>query len=269
MLDKIDRSAYLPVILLVIINMSGRIVAQDIRTELLEIKYLYEDLHFSDVIQAGHLLLDDVESIKDPAQLVFIHQYMGISFFQLNRIDSSRVHFLALLSIDPQKELDPLTTSPKIIKLFEQLKNDFKNLSNEKVYLPYPQYILLEDKRPGAAWRSAVLPGWGQYYKGQTSRAYLMGGAFTLSTLTLIVSAIEENSYRKKYLNSTDPEEISDDYHTYNSWSQLRQVSTYTTIGVWLLVFADALWMRAPESESGLSAAVSPGAISVSFYHTF
>ena len=115
----------------------------------------------------------------------------------------------------------------------------------------------MEDKRPSAAWRSAILPGWGQYYKGQPTRAYILGGAFLTSAVILGVSIVNENKYKDSYLNSTDPGEITSNYNTYNNWSKVRQISTYTTIGIWLLSFADALWSDYPKTNLNISGSVN------------
>jgi len=256
-------------ILSVLICLAGRVFAQDMRADILEVKYLYDDLRFEEAIITGRGLLEDLNSVDNPEQLAFVHHYMGFSFYQLSQIDSARSHFLSLLSIAPETELDALTTSPKVLTLFEQIKTDFRKLRNDVIYIPYTSYVFLDDKRPGAAWRSALIPGWGQYYKGQATRAYIMGGTFALSALTLITSALKENSYRKKYLDSTNPSEISNLYNTYNDWSRMRQVSTYTTIGIWLLVFADALWMEPAEIRLGLSLSRLQDTFSITFSHAF
>jgi hypothetical protein len=268
MVLKLNKAPLLFIILIILSGTCYLSNAQDMRSDILQIKYLYDDLRFVQAVNAGRELLQEKDRVRDPGQLIFIHQYMGFSFFQLNQMDSARVYFLGLLSIDPKKELDLLTASPKIVNFFNQLKTDYKNLGNDIVYIPYPQYIFIEDKRPGAAWRSAILPGWGQYYKGQTSRAYTFGGFFSVSALTLISSALLENSYHHKYLESTNPAEIEKNYTTYNTWSQVRQISTYTTIGIWLLAFADAIWTETARIE--LSTPLSGNSIiSVSFAYVF
>ncbi len=136
---------------------------------------------------------------------------------------------------------------------FNQIKSDFESVNSEDIYIPYTRYIFIEDKRPSAAWRSAILPGWGQYYKGQHTRAYIFGSAFLASTLFLGVAIINENNYKDSYLSSSDPDEISGYYDKYNNWSKVRKISTVTTIGIWVLSFADALWSDYPKIEFNLS----------------
>jgi hypothetical protein len=215
--------------------------AQSSTVDISQIKYLYEELRFEESIQLGQNILKKEETLS-AQQLEYIHQYVAFSFYNVGNTDSARVHFLSLLTINPDKELNTLDTSPKIIEFFNQIKANLEEIHTTSNIVAYSKYIFIEDKRPDAAWRSAILPGWGQYYKGQHSRAYILGGTFLTSAIILGVSIINENKYKDAYLSSTNPAEISNNYDKYNNWSKARQISTYTTVGLWLLSFADALW---------------------------
>jgi len=226
--------------------------AQNTSTDLSQIKFLYDEFRFEEAISFGHKVLKGGE-IQSAKHFEYIHQYMAYSFFNIGEIDSARFHFLALLTVNPQIELDPVNTSPKIIEFYNQTKANSLELNDNQKILSYPKYIFINDKRPDAAWRSAILPGWGQYYKGQHTRGYIFGGTFLASATILTVSLVNENKYKDSYLNSTEPTDISNYYDKYNSWSKTRQISTYTTIGIWLLSFADALWSDYPRIELGTS----------------
>ena len=76
-----------------------------------------------------------------------------------------------------------------------------------------------------------------------------LGGAFLTSVVIFGVSLVTENRFKNSYHNITDPDDISSNYDKYNNWSKIRQLSTYTTIGIWLLSFADALWSDYPKIE--------------------
>jgi hypothetical protein len=242
--------------------------AQNDLNEISQIKYLYDDLRFEEAIQFGRKYLKESNDLGSK-QLTYIHQYLAFSFFNIGETDSARVHFLSLLSVTPEKELNPLETSPKIIDFFNQTKSDFQEINDQKKFISYPEYIFLEDKRPGAAWRSAILPGWGQFYKGQSTRGYILGGAFITSAVILGVSIVNENKYRDSYLAGTDPQDISDYYDKYNNWSKVRQISTYTTIGIWILSFADALWSDYPKIDLNLTSGINPDMSLLSFRYYF
>jgi len=216
-------------------------IAQKQNPDISQIKYLYDTLRFEKSIEFGQHVLKKEKHI--PAQhLEYIHKYMAYSFYNLGMIDSVRIHFLSLLTINPKMELNPVETSPKIIDFFNQIKLNFKELNEDSNIISYPKYIFIEDKRPDAAWRSAILPGWGQYYKGETSRAYILGAAFLTSSVFFAVSIANETKYKDLYFSSTDPDEISNIYEKYNNWSKIRKVLMFSTVGIWIFSFADALW---------------------------
>ena len=197
------------------------LLGQNKPDDISQIKYLYEELRFEDAINFGRQILKGAEKISSE-NLQYIHQYMAFSFYNVGLLDSARVHFLSLLSINPNMELNPVNTSPKIIDFFKQIKADLKEIENDPFIISYPSYVFIEDKRPGAAWRSAILPGWGQYYKEQFTRAYIFGGAFLMSAAVLGVSLVNESNTKDAYLNSTDPDDILNKYDTYNNWSKVR-----------------------------------------------
>jgi hypothetical protein len=251
-----------------ILGYIGNALTQDTTPDISQIKFLYDELRFEEAIKFGHYVLKE-EDISSPQHLGYIHQYMAYSFFNLGNSDSTRVHFLSLLSVNPDIELNPVDTSPKIIDFFNQTKTNFQQINDNPNIISYPSYVFIEDKRPDAAWRSAILPGWGQYYKGQNTRAYIFGGAFLTSAVILGVSIVNENKYKDKYLNSFEPEEIQNNYDSYNNWSKMRQVSTYTTIGIWLISFADAIWSDYPKMELDVSSGTGTESSLISFVYHF
>lgn len=215
----------------------------------IQVKVLYEALEFDKAIQSGQNLLKSNHRFSRD-ELATVHQYMALSFYNTGKIDSARSHFLTLLSIQPDVELDPISVSPKIISFFEQLKNE-TNASPTDLSIGYTKYVFLQDLRPGATFRSAVFPGWGQIYKHQKIRGYVIGGAFVASLVVTGISLYFEKDNHNKYLDSTAPASIEANYDTYNSWFKKRKVFTITTVSVWAFAILDAMW--APYPHSALS----------------
>lgn len=201
---------------------------------------LYEALEFEKAIQSGQNLLKSNRKYNQD-ELATVHQYMALAFYNTGKIDSARSHFLTLLSIKPDFELDPISVSPKIISFFDQLKNETR-ASTEEHAIGYTKYVFLEDLRPGATLRSALLPGWGQIYKHQKTRGYIIGGAFIASLAATGVSLYLENHNHNKYLDSTTPSAIQANYATYNNWYKRRKAFTIATVSVWAIAILDALW---------------------------
>ena len=219
----------------------------------IKVEQLYNDLRFEEAIENGKKLLQNKQTLNK-ADLMVIHQYMAYSYFNLSQLDSARAHFLTLLSLDDKIQLDPVRTSPKIIDFFKEVQQEYNQIKKSERLVPVKEYVFMEDLRPSAAWRSAVLPGWGQYYKNQHKRAYWFGGAFIGGLALTGVAWLQERKFKDLYLNEQNPSDIPPLYDKYNGWSKTKRVVGYTTAAVWLLSFADALWSDYPRITPQISA---------------
>ena len=231
----------------------------------MRLQRLYEDFKFQEVISSGRHLLQNSDVISE-SDIRLIHEYMAISFFTIGETDSAHKHFYTLLVMDPNHTLDPIRTSPKILDFFTEIKVEFNRMYSQDRLQHVDRYIFMEDLRPAAAWRSALLPGWGQIYKHQPVKGYIFGGAFLTGLIFTSGALIKENDYQDKYLNSDDPAEISDLYDRYNSWSKIRRGAMYTTAVIWLLNFSDAIWADYP--RLGIEQSAS-GRLSLSLSYKF
>lgn len=220
--------------------------------DLAEVKVLCESMQFEKAIFLGDALLNSTQNLK-PGQIISLHQYMGFSFFNIGKQDSAKVHFWALLSLDPEYQLDPIQTSPKIISFFNSIKDESKYFLEPDKHLVHLKYVLVEDPRPSAAWRSALLPGWGQYYKKQEQKAKIFGIGFISGGLLTAGSYLFEYNYHQNYLDSEEQSQIDKYYDRYNQWQKTRKVFTYATAGIWFASFFDALWSDYNKSNLSLS----------------
>ncbi len=209
--------------------------------EAFKVRQLYESLQFEEAVALSRSLLNSDYSFNRE-ELITIHQYAGYAFFNLGQADSAKSHFLSLLTINPDYRFDPVNTSPKIIRVFKKIKKAFLQERLNENSQAYVKYIFLEDRRPGAGWRSAVLPGWGQYYKNQRQRGKIFGGVFFAAGLISCTAAVMENYYHNRYLDSTAPTTINNNYSKYNFWFKTRRWSVYLTAAVWSISVADAFW---------------------------
>ncbi len=221
--------------------LQGQLSAQSKDYDIFQLRFLYNEVKFGEVIQLGRRLLENPRRL-DQKDLEQIHQFLALSFYNTGLTDSSRSHFYSLLSINPAYEPDPVETSPKILEFFHRIKNSFGKEREKRTAIPYREYVFVEDIRPAAALRSLVLPGWGQWYKAQRSKAYLFGGAFLSATVSVGISYALERNLRQKYLDEKDPTRIGGRYDDYNSMSKTRRVMQYTALALWGASIADALF---------------------------
>ena len=227
---------------------AGTAFSQVSGTDILRVKILYNDAAFSEAIDAAQQLLR-AERAYLPEELAFLHQYAALAFYNLGTLDSARVHFLSLLSIAPETELDPVEVSPKIIEFFEEIKAERPAPLPSVSGTGHTRYIFLDDLRVGASWRSAFLPGWGQFYKGQKARGSVLGGAFWGGLIGAGISLLKEQAAKDQYNDATAPAAISEAYDTYNRWYKTRRTLTAVTVALWAVTVADAGLSRYPRSS--------------------
>jgi len=235
-------SKYRFVAIYVLLGLQTLAVAGNASEQAFKVHQLYEALQFEKAVALSRSLLKSDYSFTRE-ELITIHQYAGYAFFNLGRADSARSHFLSLLSIKPDYRLDPVNTSPKIIRFFNTIKKDFLQQRLNASGAAYVKYVFIEDPRPGAGWRSAVLPGWGQYYKKQPLRGKIYAAGFASAAVSALTALVLEKHYHDRYLGSTVPAAIKDNYDAYNFWYKTRRLSLYLSAAVWSVSVADALWL--------------------------
>jgi tetratricopeptide (TPR) repeat protein len=79
-------------------------------------------------------------------------------------------------------------------------------------------------------WRSAILPGWGQAYNGQTAKGVLLGGATLALWAGEIGSYVVGSAAETQYMNTTGAKA---DYDTpYQTWSNMATINHVCYIGM-------------------------------------
>lgn len=209
--------------------------------DVFQLRFLYNEIKFEQVLSKGNLLLQNQRGISGE-HLQQIHKYMALAHYNIGNQDSSRAHFYTLLSLNPEFELDPVQTSPKIVAFFQTIKSAFRSDQQQKTAVPYTEYIFLTDNRPQAGLRSLVLPGWGQYFKLQKKRGFILGSAFLISANAAGITYVLEKKRRDEYRAERNPDNIAAKYAAYNNMSKTRRLLQYAAAGIWATAILDALF---------------------------
>jgi hypothetical protein len=89
-----------------------------------------------------------------------------------------------------------------------------------------------------AAARSAVLPGWGQYFNGQATKGYIVASGFVLTAVTAYLF------YDKANATYDDYEKLgvrnSSLYSDYETQSNQAMVASFFAAGIWVYGIVDA-----------------------------
>lgn len=173
-----------------------------------------------------------------PAQLVEIHALRALIAFERNELAAADAHFLSVLQLAPDYRLDPIFFSPAMQNRFEELRA--KMPKSEPTVRIETRYVMLPDPRVKAAWKSLLLPGWGQRAKGQHKRATF----FTVAAASLAAATVTAHVLRQRaeddYLAATEAT-VADRYDTFNRYHQWRNSLALGLGVVWSAAVLDAL----------------------------
>jgi len=159
-------------------------------------------------------------------------------------------------------------TVPFSSQMFEDVQDVSETLGSRIKDLFYPS-----DR--GALWRSAVLPGWGQFYKQRKTAGYIYSGvigtgaAFTLFSFVMLQSTKQQYaSYNPDHVVTPQGEfGIKDPAATQaefarleakaDQWYQITMISAGVTLGIYLWHLFDAWFFEGNYVELGKSTATA------------
>lgn len=200
---------------------------------------LYDDGNFDGAELTALRGLRMASDLDELGQMKY-HLLLGFVYVARDQKDNALQEFNLVLIANPRYELDPVQTSPKIMDVFRQARNDYMlRVTSEPFYGK-----VQSDVRLSASWRSLLVPGWGQFYKKQDTKGSALIAAQVLSLAALIYMQVETNRRHDDYLSKKtygDPN-IEDAYNEYRYAYQVRNVVGYVTLGIYLTNYIDALY---------------------------
>lgn len=141
--------------------------SQDDKTLVEKIISAYEEFNYEETDRFLEVALKEIETFS-PQDQIQIYQYAAFRKFQQGESFRSEEYFWKILEIDPTFSLDPLTTSPKILALFQKTKIEF--LKDLQQRLTQMEQSVGYNQNP-VPWRSLVFPGWEQWHRGYRLKA--------------------------------------------------------------------------------------------------
>jgi tetratricopeptide (TPR) repeat protein len=220
--------------------------AQQPPTAIDSVRQAYERLNYERAARRARRVLRNRPNYE-PEQLSEVHVILGAVRFANGNQQAARKQFEQALSLQPGLELSTLRYSPKIIQLFQSVKESIGG-EGEKEPPREPdqpgraeaRYLIREDLRPQAALRSAALPGAGQIYKGETAE----GWALAVLWGSTLVSADFIDRFRARaksdYLDA-ERGDTSDPYKEYDAWYKTAEGLRLAAAAIWVYGMADAL----------------------------
>jgi hypothetical protein len=197
-----------------------------------------------------------------PDQLVTVHIALGVLLHARNEPVEARRQFEAALSLDPALELDSVLVSPKTLQFFRDIQRTLRPGQGPPAS-PAIRYVVLSDPRPDAALRSLLLPGWGQFYKGDRAKGWAFvatGGTLAASTLA---ATFARSQARAEYTAATTDGEAEALYPAYNRWHRTRNALAIGTAAVWIASTLEALTTGEPVAREGGAVDLVPEGLGV------
>ena len=191
-----------------------------------------------------------------PQERLLIWKYAAFRAVQQQQTEAAQDYFWKLLEIDPSFSLDPVTTSPKIIALFQKTKVAYLEALQERLttlensVLTTPSSAI--NTPPPAPWRAYLFPGWEQLHRGYKVKgiAWAVLGAGTLGgTVQALLRARERE---QAYDAARNPQTAAARYQDYRRAYKAQFYWAYALAAVWLGSNLDAAFLSPRKSPPAL-----------------
>ena len=232
---------------------AGAVAAQE--KNIIQLENEFQSFNYRNVINlADEILKEKTFFTNDELQQIYLLK--GISQFSLNDERGARESFIELLKIDENYKPDPVEVSPKIIRFFEDVKNEYLQIMEEEpkeqivkvdtIFVKEPVYI--QSNLKNILSRSVVWPGWGHLYSGQKTKGILLTAVSAGLIGGSIYFAIDAREKEKDYLSETQTKIIQQKYEDYNKAYKTRNIFLFSYLAVWLYSQSDILFFNPPEN---------------------
>ena len=224
-----------------------KVTIQDIRQH-------FENFDYLAVIKLSSeaLLNSDTIVTKD---FVEIQMMKGVSHFVLNETPLTRRCFIEILKADSLYQIDSEKTSPKIVRLFTEVKNEYRQSIKPERVLPQITEVtkktvcdtvfVREDFNRHSLLKSLILPGWGHLDQStEDVKGWVIASAALVNTSALIYYIFDTNKKEKSYLGENDISMIKSKYNDYNSSYKMRNVLLCSLVGIWAYAQIDYLFFN-------------------------
>ena len=142
------------------------------------------------------------------------------------------------MKIDPDYDLDPILTSPKILAVYNDARSVFLS-SRRSQSSGEPTAMLLQ--RNQMTFRTLLFPGWEQLYQGKSTKGLIFLGAGAAALSSGIVFEMLRSDARTEYLNASLPSDIATKYDSYNTYRKAEIYSFIAFAAVYIVSEIDVV----------------------------
>ncbi|MCC6548824.1 MAG: hypothetical protein IT279_02025 [Ignavibacteriaceae bacterium] len=225
-----------------------------------QIKSAFENFEYAQVITLSDSLLKTYPQIP-VTEKNDILLLKAVSHYSLSEEQLARKCFIDMLSGDRGLQLDENSVSPKILALFNAVKEEYlafipvqpeNNVTKKDITEAGITAMLQQYSRYNAAvYKSLVLPGWGHYSLGESTRGIILGSAALLTLGAGVFYIYDVSEKETDYLSAIEPGEIESGYRAYNRSYKIRNALIAGFTVLWLYAQGDILF-RSGEFTGGV-----------------
>lgn len=240
----------------------------------------YKVFAYQQVTQLADSMLNYQEDFTTAEQCE-IFRLKANAHYALTDMKSALNSFVSLLQLDSEYQLNPRYNSPKVIEFFEEIRSNFRLLTDEKHTFTdsstEPPTVLRDTVIIEATnfnshlGYSLVFPGLGHFRRGQSHKGWILMGASLLSLGSGVYYAVETSRREDEYLQATDIKDIAEKYNQYNDAYKLRNLSFLSFAAIWIYTQIDFLFFFDGYSDKGfkMSLAEHHQSYSIQFQYQF
>jgi tetratricopeptide (TPR) repeat protein len=180
------------------------------------------------------------------------YKYLAFSYVAFGETGKAKEQFRKALALDPKMELDPLTVSPKIIKVFEEVKSEIAVKPPVKPPVKPVTAAPAEGRSCFSTVGSCCLPGLGQRDRGQSGKGTMLMVTTGVLWSSSIISSLVMEVKHQAYLDAEpgDPDAIENAYKAYKRWDNIAFTSWLCLGGLYLYNAYDIFFSRAKTGSS-------------------
>jgi len=227
--------------------------AQNVTFE--KVKQLFTSFDYDNVIKVSNQLLAN-GNLSDSLSIE-IDIMRAVSFYAAGNQDQTRKSFEKILLIKRNYSLDPLTISPKIVTLFEEVKTLFYKNNPELSVLKDSTSLKHNIKNMDlgttriAVAQNLIVPGLGQLYIGKQATGWIFTAASSLSLGGMIYFIFDTKTKENDYFNETNQLLIQQKYNEYNKSYKIRNVMIFSYALIWIYSQVDLLLFNNNQTSFG------------------
>ena len=216
-----------------------------------DVRSKFKSFEYEEVIRLSETLLNEGDVLSEEEKIE-LYEMRAISFYSIDDLTAAINAYSNILAIDPEFVFDPVTTSPKIIEFFDDIR---PNLATDQNNAPatfdssqrdsldyYVQESQLNESLRGAMARSIILPGWGHLHRDMQFKGWTLTSLSVVTLGSAIYFADDARSKEEAYLNETDPELIDSRYDDFNTAYKRRNFFLAAYGLIWLFAQVDLLF---------------------------